>query len=130
MLKSGRFTDIDLEHLIDEIESMGRSEKRELDSWLSVLLAHLLKWQYQPSHRGNSWHLTIEAQRDNFRELLKDNTSLKPQLETIVIHAYKQARIHAAQETGIDKIVFPDVMPWTFAQLLDDEFYPEALGIS
>ena len=47
-----------------------------------------------------------------------------------MIHAYKQARIHAAQETGIDKIVFPDVMPWTFAQLLDDEFYPEALGIS
>ena len=125
LIRAGRLSDLDLENLIEEIEAMGRSEKRELDSRLTVLLIHLLKWQYQPSRRGASWTLTIEAQRDNFSSVLQDNPSLKPQLDSILAHAYKQARIRSAQETGIDKSVFPELCAWELSKILDDEFFPE-----
>ena len=77
LLRSGRVSDADLEHIAEEIESMGRSEKRELISRLKLLLAHLLKWQFQPTLRGNSWRLTIEEQRRDVAEHLADNPSLK-----------------------------------------------------
>jgi hypothetical protein len=125
LLRTGRLSDLDVENLLEEVETMGRSEKRELDSRLTVLLAHLLKWQYQPVRRGNSWRLTIESQRIKFVDVLDDNPSLKPQLDAILAHAYKQARIDAAQETGMDKTVFPGNCPWDFLQLLDESFYPE-----
>jgi len=125
LLRLGRFSEVDLENLIEEVETMGRSEKRELDSRLTLLLVHLLKWQYQPSRRGTSWRLTIEGQRAKFVDVLDDNPSLKPQLDAILAHAYKQARIDAAQETGMDKTVFPLSCPWGFIQLLDENFYPD-----
>ena len=80
LLKTGRFLDADLENIIEEIESMGRSEKRELESRLTVLLQHLLKWQYQPERRGKSWELTIRNQRRAIALHLKKVPSLKPNL--------------------------------------------------
>ena len=80
LLRSGRVSDADLEHIAEEIESMGRSEKRELINRLKVLLAHLLKWQFQPTLRGTSWRLTIEDQRQEVAEHLADNPSLKAML--------------------------------------------------
>lgn len=125
LLKAGRLNELDIVNLLEEIETMGRSEKRELDSRLTVLLVHLLKWQYQPVRRGKSWQLTIEGQRDNCFDVLEDNPSLKPQLNDIMLRAYSKARTLAAKETGLDKSMFPLNNPWTLAQLLDSEFYPD-----
>jgi hypothetical protein len=125
LLKAGRLHELDIINLLEEIETMGRSEKRELDSRLTVLLVHLLKWHYQPARRGKSWQLTIEGQRDNCFDVLDDNSSLKPQFEVICGRAYSKARTLAAKETGLDKSVFPVTCSWTLAQILDNEFYPD-----
>jgi hypothetical protein len=124
-LKSGCLSNLDIKNLIEEVESMGRSEKRELDSRLMVLLVHLLKWKYQPKRRGRSWELTIQGQRLNFLETLEENPSLKPQLEDILVRAYRKAKIQALKETKLAKNTFPDACPWELAQILDDNFYPE-----
>ncbi|NOQ64071.1 MAG: DUF29 family protein [Methyloprofundus sp.] len=126
LLKTGQLAELDIANLLEEVETMGRSEKRELDSRLTVLLVHLLKWQYQPVRRGRSWQLTIEGQRLNFSETLSENPSLKPQLDTILKKAYAKSLIKASQETLLDKQTFPNTCPWTYAQILDDNFYPNA----
>jgi len=125
-IRAGHYSQLDIENIAEELESMGRSEKRALNSRLSVLLAHLLKWQYQPARRGNSWQLTIEGQRNHVIDLLDDNPGLKNQLDAILAHAYKQARIQASQETGIDKQHFPTLCPWEFSQIMNEDFYPQA----
>ncbi|MDD5462009.1 MAG: DUF29 domain-containing protein [Methylococcales bacterium] len=122
LLKAGRFNELDVVNLIEEIETMGRSEKRELESCLAVLLVHLLKWQYQPTRRGRSWQLTIQEQRLEFFDVLNDNPGLKPQLQALLLHAYQKAKIRASKETGLDLDVFPSDCPWEFAQLIDDAF--------
>jgi len=124
-LRSGRLVDLDIQNLIEEIEAMGRSEKRALESRLTVLLAHLLKWQYQPSRRGKSWQLTCEGQRINFENVLDDNPSLKAQLDSVLTRAYAKARIEAAKETGLDKDVFPLICPWDLQQIRDNAYYPD-----
>lgn len=126
LLKAGRLSELDIDHLLEEVETMGRSEKRELNSRLTVLLTHLLKWQFQPIRRGRSWQLTIEGQRINFSETLDENPSLKPQLDTILNKAYAKAIIKASQETGLDKNIFPHACPWALSEILDDNFYPDA----
>jgi len=126
LLKAGRLSELDIDNLLEEVETMGRSEKRELDSRLTVLLIHLLKWQYQPIRRGRSWQLTIKGQRINFSETLDENPSLKPQLDTILKRAYAKSIIKAAQETALDEQTFPSVCPWSLSQILDDNFYPDA----
>ncbi|GFO72474.1 hypothetical protein BJAS_P2750 [Bathymodiolus japonicus methanotrophic gill symbiont] len=126
LLKAGRLSELDIDNLLEEVETMGRSERRELDSRLTVLLIHLLKWQYQPIRQGRSWQLTIEGQRINFSETLYENSSLKPQLDTILKKAYAKSVIKASQETALDKQTFPSSCPWTLSQILDDNFYPTA----
>jgi hypothetical protein len=124
ILRSGRFSEVDIVNLIEEVESMGRSERRELVSRLSVLLSHLLKWRYQAYRRGTSWELSIKNQRLEFSEVLDENPSLKSQLAEILEFAYKKARITAAKETKITLSVFPEICPWSYEQILDDDFYP------
>ena len=125
LLKHGRFSDLDIANLIEEVESMGRSEKRELESRLTMLLLHLLKWKYQEVRRGRSWQLSIDEQRIQFEETLSENPGLKPQLDEIVKKAYKLAVIKAARETKISKSIFPESCPWTLAQFIEDGFYPD-----
>lgn len=125
LLRQGRWTDLDKDHLIEELESMGASERRELNNRLAVLLAHLLKWRYQPERRGRSWTLTIEEQRQRCRRVLRDNPSLKPRLPTLAEDAYLDARLMAARETGLEKHLFPASCPWPVEQALNDEFMPE-----
>lgn len=124
LLKAGRLQELDIENLIEEIETMGRSEKRELESRLSVLLVHLLKWQYQPVRRSRSWQLTIDEQRLQFARVLTDNPELKSQLEPIIKDAYSLAVIRSSKETALEKNVFPDTCPWDVTQILDEGFYP------
>ena len=123
-LKSGQFSEIDLKNLIEEIESMGRSEKRELESRLTVLLLHLLKWHYQPAYRNKSWELSIDEQRLQFKKVLKDNLGLKNRLNELLNDAYEIAVIKAAKETKLDKKIFPLVCPWHLQEIIQADFYP------
>lgn len=125
LLKNGRFSELDIDNLIEEVESMGRSEKRELESRLSILLLHLLKWKYQEVRRSRSWQLSIDEQRIQFEETLNENPGLKPKLDEIVKKAYRLAVIKAARETKISKAVFPECCPWNLAQFIEDGFYPD-----
>jgi len=117
---------IDFDNLIEEIESMGRSEKRELESRFEVLLMHLLKWHYQPGFRGTSWQVTIKEQRSRIADHLKDNPSLKGVLTEIFDRAYRYAVMEAVKETGMGESVFPSECPWTYQQVMDANYWPEA----
>lgn len=124
-LRCGRLNDLDIDNLIEEIETIGRSEKRALESSLTVLLMRLLKWQYQPSRRGRSWQLTIKTQRLQFMKVLRDNPGLKPSLEQCLIDAYQMAVIKASQETGLDEGSFPTICPWSMSEAIQQDFYPD-----
>ena len=125
LLRAGRLSDLDITNLIEEIETMGRSEKRALESRLSVLLCHMLKWHYQPSRRGNSWNYTITEQRLKLKKVLSDNPGLKPELQKIITDAYEYAVLKACHETGIRFDIFPVECPWTYEQLGDKDYYPD-----
>ena len=124
LLKEGRLADLDIEHLIEELEDMGASKEQELENRLGVLLAHLLKWQYQPERRGNSWAATIEEQRRRIERLLRKNPGLKNYLGEAFENAYGDARLIAVRETGMPKNVFPDNSPFTFDQAISD-YWPD-----
>ena len=120
-LKKEEFTKLDIEHLIEEIESLGRSEKRTLKSHLEVLLMHMLKSKYQPKKHTKSWDLSIKNSRYKTESVLKDNPSLKPQLKEILKEAYFAARLDAALETGLEEKVFPEECPWKLEDILPVE---------
>lgn len=125
LLRAGKLDAADIAHIAEEIESMGKTEKRELVSRLSILLLHLLKWQFQPGRRGASWEATITVQRDDLSDHLRDNPSLKAKLDEAIADAYRKAAILAVGETGLPKSTFPAVCPWPFERLMDMDFWPE-----
>jgi hypothetical protein len=118
LLRGGRLSEIDVANIAEELESMGRSEKRELVSRLSVLLLHLLKWQFQPMRRGVSWQLSISNARDEIAEHIEENPSLKSTLGGAMVTAYRRARHNAAIETGLSVADLPLDCPWTFEQAM------------
>lgn len=124
-LRAGRLSELDREHLAEEIESLGKAQYSELVSRLRVLLQHLLKWQYQPERRGRSWQLTIQTQRIELEDHLSDNPSLKSRLDTALHRAYRLARLDAAQATGLAPEVFPETCPYDVAETLDQGWLPE-----
>lgn len=105
---------------------MGRTEKRELVNRLTVLLLHLLKWEFQPGLRGNNWRLTIREQRICLKSHLKDNPSLTATLPDLLRDAYEVALIEAERETGLAEATFPVACAWSFDQLMAADFWPEA----
>ena len=125
LLRAGKLAEADIAHIAEELESMGKTEKRELISRLSVLLMHLLKWRYQPALRCRSWRLTIKGERNQVSDHLEDNPSLKSRLGEAMSKAYDFAVIDAAKETAIDEDGFPARCPWTFEQATDPDFWPE-----
>ena len=125
LLRDGRMTSLDIEHLIEELENMGARERRELANRLVVLLVHLLKWQFQPERRGNSWRRTIKAQRMEIADLLSDNPSLKSEMSNVLDRAYKKARFYAVDETNLAENTFPHALPYPPDDLLDDEYWPQ-----
>lgn len=125
LLRTGRLNELDIENLVEEVETMGRSEKRELESRLTVLLLHLLKWKYQDVRRGRGWELFIDEQRLRFVETLEENPGLKPKIDEILKKSYQYAVLQAARETNISKNVFPSECPWLLNQITDDSFFPE-----
>jgi len=125
LLRSRQFDEIDWEGLIEEVESMGNSELRELESRLTVLLMHLLKWQYQANLQTRSWILTIKEQRRRIVKRLQQSPSLKSKLGEIIADAYEIAKGDAADETGLSESNFPIKCPWTYTQIVDMEFLPK-----
>jgi hypothetical protein len=115
----------DLDNIAEEIESIGRSVKRELTSRLTVLLLHLLKWQRQPVFRGRSWQLTISGQRLSLRQHLRDSPGLKSHLDQAMSDAYDRATIEAQRETGLGVESFPESCPFSFDQAINDDFWPD-----
>lgn len=124
LLRSGRLAEIDIEHLAEEIESMGISDRRELESRMKVLLQHLLKWQIQPDQRSNSWLGSIDEQRDQLEILLRQSPSLRRFFQEAIEHSYPKARRAAALETGLPIEGFPDRCPYSVEQCLNVDFLP------
>ena len=124
-LKERNFEAVDLENLIEEIESMGRSEKRELKSRTVVLVMHLLKWKYQPNKRTRSWLSTIMEQRRELVFLLQDSPSLKPLFRQEINNYYSYAQKEAARETNLPLNTFPNQCPFIPEEILASEYFPE-----
>ncbi|TKI02139.1 DUF29 domain-containing protein [Martelella alba] len=123
LLRSGKFSEIDFEKIAEEIEDVGKSEQRELASRMAVLIAHLLKWKFQPSHRGTSWEKTIKAQRKDVRYALKESPSLytklnDPEWMDVI---WSKAVAMASSETGLD--CFPDDCIWSVTEILSPEHW-------
>lgn len=130
LLRAGRVAELDLENLAEEIEDVGRREQRELASRMAVLLAHLLKWAWQPERRGSSWVATIRHQRERLARRLERTPSLRgclsdPEWWT---DAWGDARLDMARETGIGFDLLPPTCPWTLAEVLDANYWPAAVG--
>jgi len=126
LLRAGQLSEADIEHIAEEIESMGRAEKRELVSRLTELLLDLLKWQYQPNRRGASWEVSIANSRDQLDVHLADNPSLKSRLPEALTEAYRYASREAVSETGLSRTSLPATNPWAFEQIMDPAFWPGA----
>ncbi|HWP49401.1 MAG TPA: DUF29 domain-containing protein [Candidatus Limnocylindrales bacterium] len=125
LIRQGKFSEVDTENVAEELEAMGRSEKQELMNRLTLLLVYLLKWQFQPVRRSKSGKNTIITQRLDIQELLNESPSLRQELEQGIEIAYQKAKLKAEDETGIDLRHFPIKCPFSFEQILDDNFFPE-----
>lgn len=125
LLRNRNWAALDIENIAEEIEDVGKSVRRELKSRMAVLLAHLLKWKYQPNRRGKSWFRTLRNQRDEVADLLQSTPSLEPALhdEKWRQRVWENAVTLANKETGVDD--FPEDCPWTFEQVLDHNFTPD-----
>ncbi|MBK8755173.1 MAG: DUF29 domain-containing protein [Candidatus Competibacteraceae bacterium] len=124
LLRQGQFSQIDAENLAEEIESMGKSDRRAIWSHLTNVLLHLLKWHYQPERRGSSWTESIDNGREQLDWLVKDSPSLRPKLPLFVEDVYPRARRKAANETGLPLSTFPEQCPFTPDQITDD-YWPD-----
>jgi len=124
LLRSGRFDQVDIEHLAEEVEAMAGRDRRELDSRLEVLIHHLLKWQQQIEKRSGSWESTIISQRAAIRRLFEQSPSLRRRLAESVTAVYGDAVKEAAAETGLPVGSFPGACPFSAAEILDPDFLP------
>lgn len=126
LLRERKFSQLDIEHIADEVEDVGKSEQRELASRMAVLIAHLLKWRAQPERQSRSWTSTIGNQRERIALALKATPSLKASLrnEDWWREAWLDALARASQETGIDEAEFGETCPWTVDEVLDAGFLP------
>ncbi|QVL50074.1 MAG: DUF29 domain-containing protein [Thiocapsa sp.] len=124
LLRQRRFQELDIERLVEELETMGRRDRQELVSRLKILLGHLLKWQYQPAHRSSSRRGSILEQRLRIRDLLQDSPSLKPLFAEAAASAYRDGATLASKETGLSEAHFPEALPYAPDGLLEDDWLP------
>jgi hypothetical protein len=124
LLRAGKLAQADIANIIEEIDTLGRSEMRELVSRLRVLLLPLLKWQHQPNLQGASWRASIVVQRAEISEHLKESPSLASRLPEAIARAYRLAQTEAVLETGLPRKIFPNECPWTYDQIMAEDFWP------
>jgi hypothetical protein len=125
LLRDGSWHAVDVAHVAEEIEDLGNEQVHAVESHLRVLLAHLLKWQYQPHRRRRSWRLSCLNARDEIDRRLQRNPGLRPQVPWLLAGVYPKARRLAEAETGLPRATFPEACPWTLEQVLDEDFWPE-----
>ena len=127
LLRAGRFAELDIEHLADEIEDVGKSEKRELANRMAMLLAHLLKWSRQPENRTSNWRATIDDQRKRIALAIRETPSLQSVLRDTEWQEdmWLDARTRTRKETGLAEEDLPEVCPWSMDQAADGDFWPE-----
>jgi hypothetical protein len=128
LVRNKKFELLDIEHIAEEIEDVGKSEQRELASRMAVLLCHLLKWQYQPARQGASWKATIKTQRERVKRRLNQTPSLKKCLNDSewLADAWDDARDATEKETEISYEKFPEHCPWTIEDILSDNWFPQS----
>jgi hypothetical protein len=125
LMRLGRFAEVDLPNIVEDWKSLGKSLRSSLTSSYRLVVAHLLKWQFQPQMRTASWEITIVRERGHIEDVEAGNRSLKSEAQALVDSAYRKARREAAIETGLPLTTFPAVCPYTLEQLRDDEWMPE-----
>jgi len=123
-LRNGDWSNLDISNLAEEIESLGKQDRRELRNRLRVLIGHLLKWEFQVNKRSNSWSNTIDEQRFQILGLLQESPSLKPYLPDAISEVYKYALKLATDETSLSQESFPQECPYSLEKILDFEFFP------
>jgi hypothetical protein len=124
LLKTRQVEQLDYDNLIEEIETMGKRDKRSIASNLEVILMHLIKWQYQPENRSNSWKYTLLEHRNRIKRILKDSPSLKPYLSEIINECYQNAQKKASLETDLSIDTFPVDCIFTTEEILDLDYLP------
>ena len=129
LLRSHRWQEVDVKHLIEEVEGLGKSERRSIASQLTRLLLHLLKWQYQSQRRSDSWLDSITDSRTQIELAIEDSPSLKSYPTEQLEESYQRARRQAAKQTGILLSVFPEECPYSLELVLDEDWLPEASDI-
>ncbi len=123
-MRKHRFDELDVDHAAEEIEDMGKRDVRELSSRTEILIAHLLKWKFQPTKRSKSWRATIRAQRSDILRLLRQSPSLRERLVAEIKESYQAGMKLAADESGLKRDRFPVGCPFSIEKLLDEEFLP------
>ncbi|MEH2411124.1 DUF29 domain-containing protein [Nostoc sp.] len=129
LIRAGQFAQVDWDAVIEEIESLGRSDRRELKSRLEVLLQHLLKWHYQSSLRSGSWRNTIDKQRNRIADLLQESPRLKSYPEEVLAQCYDRGLKAASNEIELPIDTFPVEYPYSISQVFDAEFLPDAIDL-
>jgi hypothetical protein len=124
LLSNKKWSQVDVNNLIEELEDLGKQQRQELRNRLSILIGHLLKWEYQSNCRSRSWLATIRIQRRDTIRLLKDNPSLKTYLTESILESYDNGRDLAIGETNLPPKTFPNICPYNLSQILDDQFFP------
>lgn len=125
LVRARRFDDLDIENMAEGLESMGRSDKRQIESRLEILISHPLKWKYQPGGRNPGWSSTIAERRPRIARLIDESPSLKGYPASMAIDLHAAARLEASKETGIDFTLFPEECAFAAAQILDGAFLPK-----
>jgi hypothetical protein len=126
LLREGRFDQLDVANLLEEIEAMGRKDKKAIKNNLVVLLTHLLKHQFQPEQRSSGWRGSIVEHRQRLRDDFEESPSLRPHAAAVFERAYADARERASAETGLPLRAFPSSSPYTLEQTLDSKFLPDS----
>ena len=119
LLRAGRVTEADAKNIAEELDDVGNEQYDKLESALRIILMHLLKWDYQPERRTRSWRLSIAVQRNHVEKILRKNPGLKPHIDEATADAYRNARLEAADETGLDENTFPVQKPYSWEDIME-----------
>ena len=130
LLRQAQFNriDLDLENIAEEIESMGKRDRRSISSYIQNVLLHLLKWRHQPERRGISWRLSIRNGRHQILNLLDESPSLKSEMDAFIAKEYPLARENAADETGLPLTTFPEQCPFSLEQMTGNYWPGDEVG--
>ncbi|OQW93024.1 MAG: hypothetical protein BWK79_13335 [Beggiatoa sp. IS2] len=126
LLRQGQLAEVDIVHIIEELEDVGKSERRSLQSYMEIVLLHLLKWKYQPRLRSLSWRSSIENGRQGLEKILDDSPSLRSTLPNVMDRAYVYAKRSAVAETGLSHSIFPTKCPFELTEVMNEVFLPHA----